>query len=75
MHVLGIGLGHRDANLLRRIEIDIEVGADQLHQFDVLEVDHVRAMTALNQCSLQLLLKPFHGIAEHNLFQHILARK
>ena len=65
--MFGIGLGDRDADLFRGIEVDIEVGADQFHQFNILEVDHVGSVTALNQGPLQLLLKPFHCISKHDL--------
>ena len=67
MHMFGIGARDGKADLLRRIHVYVKIGADQLNQFDILKVYHVGAVTALNQCPLQLLLKPLHGIAKHDL--------
>ena len=69
MHMLGIGSGDRHADLFGEIQVNIEIGTDQFHQLDVLKIDHVGAVAALNQGSFQLLFQAFHGISEHDLFQ------
>ena len=41
VYVLRVGPGDRDTDLYRRIKVDIEVGADQLHQLYIFEINHV----------------------------------
>ncbi len=68
MHMFGIGFGYREADLVVKIQVDIEVGVDKLDLFDVLEINHIGSVAALNQGSFQLFFKAFHGIPEHYLF-------
>ena len=69
MHMLGIGAGDRNPDLIGEVHVDIEIGANQLHQFDVFEINHIASVTTPDQRSLQLLLKAFHGIAKHDLLK------
>ena len=72
MNMLCIGTGDRYADLIVEIQVYVEVGAYQLHQFNVFEIDHIGAVAPLDQCAFQLLLQPLHGIAKHDLFNFAL---
>ena len=68
MHMLCIGSGNWNPDLLSKIHVDIKVGANQLHQLNIFEINHIGSVAPLNKGSLKLFLKTLHGISMHNLF-------